>query len=102
MKELLPRVGEVLTQVIVYSDALAFELRLQDLRDQGRTTAARSCRLRLCLDRTDGGTPGVDRGADRALGHVVTRTDLGIGGQRCESGGACRCLAARALRENQL
>ncbi len=81
-EELLPGVGEVLTQVVVDGDAFALELRLQDLRHERRAASASARGARVLLQRADRCAAGIDRGADRSLAHVVAGADLGSGWER--------------------
>src|ERR1700733_2483730 len=101
MKELLARIREMLAEMVVDSDAFTLDLRLQDLRDQGGAAPARRRRLGAFFECTDGGATCLDRRADRALGDVVARADLGVGGQSGESAASGR-LATGPLGENQL
>ena len=87
VEQLLARVGEVLAQVVVDGDALALELRLQNLRDQRRTAAAGAGRLGLALERPDVVQPASTAAQIAPLLTLLQEQICASAGQR----GQCRC-----------
>ena len=85
--ELLTGVGEVLADVGVDLDALAFEFGVQHLRHERGAATAAGGRLGAASDGAKGGCALADGGDDGALGDVVAGADLGVVRQRVDGAG---------------